>query len=461
MKKSLILLPILMLSLAACNDPSNSTSKPTSEPNSQTSAKPNSGTIAPEPEKEYGIVDTPVVGTAYKIGLNQPKAEEPGVYFLTDEVANTYYFAGVKEGSKALDVKLEEVTGGYVLTTTVNSAKKYIEAVKSGKHVNIKFLDTATADFKWTYKAEWKTVVATFDEVDYYMGTKGTFTTFGCYAGDTAAENYVSHFYHEDGHGEYPTITFPVTALEASDITVEAEKSKTINVTITPSHATNKELTFVSANEAIATVSAEGVVTGVAEGTTKITITSVGNPEVSKEINVTVNPKSTEPVNEETAVYNFVGALAAGSTSAKQVSTSEAVVALFKTESDVKPLSAEGLNWVYAGANGGGTGAEYVNFDVLKYGKASAVGGLTLNFDAGIKISKVECVAAQWKTGMQMGVNGVNVAFAGEKMSSTNTGETLTFELPTETNSLVFTSTGGGNSGSAVCIFSMTITFTR
>ncbi len=52
--------------------------------------------------------------------------------------------------------------------------------------------------------------------------------------------------------------------------------------------AFNKNVTFSTANTAIATVNENGVVVGVAEGTTTVTVTSVADPTVSGSATVTV-----------------------------------------------------------------------------------------------------------------------------------------------------------------------------
>jgi uncharacterized protein YjdB len=60
-----------------------------------------------------------------------------------------------------------------------------------------------------------------------------------------------------------------------------------ITPTITPSNATNKAVTYTSANTSIATVSASGLVTAVAVGDTTITVATVDGG-FSKTVNVNV-----------------------------------------------------------------------------------------------------------------------------------------------------------------------------
>ena len=104
-----------------------------------------------------------------------------------------------------------------------------------------------------------------------------------------------------DGSGVTGTFTVTVTNIDvediyADDITIIAGATATINYTVMPSNATDKSVTFTSANTAIATVDANGVVTGKGVGETTITIASVQNPEVTFDITVTVtsNPNAVQ-----------------------------------------------------------------------------------------------------------------------------------------------------------------------
>ena len=96
-----------------------------------------------------------------------------------------------------------------------------------------------------------------------------------------------------DGSGVTGTLTVNVMNIDveeitADDVTMMTGETATITYTVAPNNATDASVTFTSANTAIATVDANGVVTGVAAGETTITIASVQNPEVTKEITVTV-----------------------------------------------------------------------------------------------------------------------------------------------------------------------------
>ena len=63
----------------------------------------------------------------------------------------------------------------------------------------------------------------------------------------------------------------PATAISVSDVSVAQDATANVTVTLTPSNATS-ELTFISGNEAVFTVSSTGVVTGVSAGSGTLTV---------------------------------------------------------------------------------------------------------------------------------------------------------------------------------------------
>ena len=70
-------------------------------------------------------------------------------------------------------------------------------------------------------------------------------------------------------------------------ITVFKGATKKLEVTIEPSDATNKALSYLSKDESIATIQ-DGVITGIAEGTTTIILSSTDGSNISEEIEVVV-----------------------------------------------------------------------------------------------------------------------------------------------------------------------------
>lgn len=144
---------------------------------------------------EFGIIETPVVGTAYKFGMAQGNLYY-AVYYLAGGMSS-YYMATTTSVSDAIDVYIEETTGGYYFYCFVGGAKTYINFVVSGTHVNGAYESTASTVYR--FDTESKTLIAAVDGEDYWLATRNdnTYTTMGpckvSYAG------FYGQFYGEGG----------------------------------------------------------------------------------------------------------------------------------------------------------------------------------------------------------------------------------------------------------------------
>ncbi|MCR5091969.1 MAG: Ig-like domain-containing protein [Bacilli bacterium] len=92
-----------------------------------------------------------------------------------------------------------------------------------------------------------------------------------------------------------------VAIAEGATATVKKGKTLTLHATVTPDDADDKTVTWSSENAAIASVSAAGVVTGVAKGTVKITASSAVQG-VKAEISITVL-ETTITISGEDSAY--------------------------------------------------------------------------------------------------------------------------------------------------------------
>ena len=107
-----------------------------------------------------------------------------------------------------------------------------------------------------------------------------------------------------DGSDEYAVCYVTVTGkakvtgitLDRTSAEVKRGEKLTLNVTVSPSYASNKKVVWKSANTKIATVDANGSVTAKAPGRTKITVTSSENSSYQASCTVTVPYKIT-PTN--------------------------------------------------------------------------------------------------------------------------------------------------------------------
>lgn len=84
--------------------------------------------------------------------------------------------------------------------------------------------------------------------------------------------------------------TAPVESvtLDKTTATIEVEETLQLNATVLPIEAGNKNIIWTSSNTSFATVSTEGLVTGLTEGITTITATSDDNSEIKATCEITV-----------------------------------------------------------------------------------------------------------------------------------------------------------------------------
>ena len=109
-----------------------------------------------------------------------------------------------------------------------------------------------------------------------------------------------------DGSDEYAVCYVTVTGkakvtgitLDRTSAEVKRGEKLTLNVTVSPSYASNKKVVWKSANTKIATVDANGSVTAKAPGRTKITVTSAENSSYQASCTVTVPYKITYKLNK-------------------------------------------------------------------------------------------------------------------------------------------------------------------
>jgi uncharacterized protein YjdB len=124
----------------------------------------------------------------------------------------------------------------------------------------------------------------------------------------------------------------PVTNITVTPTEIDLDIGETENITylITPANATNQNVTWSPGNQAIATVSNDGVVTGVGAGSTTVTVTTEDGG-ISASSNITVN----------SLVVSVTGV------SLNQVSTSMEVGGTLELEATITPADATNqiLSW--------------------------------------------------------------------------------------------------------------------
>lgn len=256
-------------------------------------------------------------------------------------------------------------------------------------------------------------------------------------------------------------VPVPVESIDVAEaeLTVEVGKSVALGAKVLPENADDQELVYEVEQEGIVEIN-NGKAKGLAEGTVVVTVKAHEDETITATITITVvaAEEPEEPGEVLSATYTFEGALAASKTSAAALDSSEAVLGIFKTESDLMPVSASNITKVYAGANGGSGASAYVNHDVLKIGTGSAVGSLDLTFNEDVKIEKVTVKCAGWYAESELVVNGTTKS-SGVKMTSAYESADVEYELEEATNVLSFATTTTGKPSTV--IFQLVIEYTK
>ncbi len=230
--------------------------------------------------KEYLIVST-ASGSGY--ALANPGGSSSGASMGSAAVAVE---TGDVDGDGTADAYIAAEDSAIVWTASANgsrfdltNASDYLE----GKSGDVKiFSSQQYADRGWTYTGG-------------QLQHEGGDNTYKVYCSDgsfTSTYNSTDEKVYLFEKTETVSGTAEVTGVSLSAETLALRVGETAELTaiIAPANAANKEVTWSSDNEAVAAVSASGVVTAVSEGTAIITVTTVEGG-LEADCTVTVTPK--------------------------------------------------------------------------------------------------------------------------------------------------------------------------
>ena len=182
-----------------------------------------------------------------------------------------------------------------------------------------------------------------------------------------------------------PTLAESLSVFPQS-ITLKVGESGNIAVTIAPNTTTNKAVSYSSANETIATVDNNGLITGVGLGETEVIISTMDGSSLSASVKVNIIPTPAESVSIE---YNGSSSLHVGQTAQLSAivlpeDATDKSVTWQVQNAEVLSVSPEGLlkavglgeAWVSATTSNGK--AAYMTFNVIP----TPVRSIVLNPDA-------------------------------------------------------------------------------
>ena len=187
------------------------------------------GTVTPDPDPtpdptpsgELAIIDTPVAGVAYKLGLFHGN-ENADVFFNGQNYNNYAWYLAYGNASAAVDVYLEAVEGvdgAYRLFFYNGEAKTYIRVyqdARDGHEVDGTMELTTTVPTEYfTYDAQYKTLIWTNANGDRtFLGSSGTYKSISCnrYSNLTKDTYYPAHFYAEQAPHTHEFVAGETTA---------------------------------------------------------------------------------------------------------------------------------------------------------------------------------------------------------------------------------------------------------
>ena len=131
-------------------------------------------------------------------------------------------------------------------------------------------------------------------------------------------------------------------ALNKTSLSLTEGEEFTLEATITPDNATNKEISWASDNEAVATVSAEGVVRAIKAGSANVTVTTVDQGKTAS-CAVTVDIKMSAVTGEATHISCRNAKLSGKANIPQTTSTNLSLGVLYSTSSAILLGSATQL----------------------------------------------------------------------------------------------------------------------
>ena len=241
---------------------------------------------------ETPAANDPRLSTAPKTGTAAAPADAANLNEALNVAGGTLTFTSegdhpwIVDGDAAKSTNVNVANSTSTVSTTVTAAAGDIlqfdfrsfgegfgDTVWDGLHL---FID-GTEVAKWNRVETWTTYAVEL--------TAGEHTITWTYQKDSSVDKEGDYANVDNVYVGAPVVP---TSIEVENVTVPAGRRATVAYTVLPAEAFNKNVTFSIANTAIATVNENGVVVGVAEGTTTVTVTSVADPTVSGSATVTV-----------------------------------------------------------------------------------------------------------------------------------------------------------------------------
>ena len=216
------------------------------------------------------------------------------IHFYT---TGTYPWTVIRDYASSGNAGVNSSVSELTATVTANAGelinfkfKAWGESSSSGAtiydHCRFYVDGTAVMDLGAYDNEDWETF--------YYELTAGEHELKWSYQKDSTDHPTGDYFYVDDVFVSEPVAVTSISA--PASLRIPMYRSDTISYTVLPANATDKAVTFTSANPAVATVDNNGKVKGIAVGNTTVTIAAVSDPTVTATVAIEIYDSGITPV---------------------------------------------------------------------------------------------------------------------------------------------------------------------
>ena len=191
-----------------------------------------------------------------------------------------------------------------------NTAKTVTQTLTNSRGINVDLSIDSNGENIYATKDNKEKKVVLFEH-GVSTNRPATYTNYGFYYDYTLRKLLIyigGTWYDMMGNVIAAHVAVTGVAFTTETVSLDINQSSTLEYTITPSNATNKNVSFTIAPEGIASITSTGRVTGTAEGTATVTITTEDGSHTDT-CTISVSSTVVEPPAESPNLYNKEGVI--------------------------------------------------------------------------------------------------------------------------------------------------------
>ena len=249
-------------------------------------------------------------------------------YDASGNIGDYQKFGNIKTNSCTVDslfsnsnysfkVRAYTKTSAGTVYSEYTTIEKFFLPASAAKITNLKTTSVSNDEIvlEWTRPSNidgYKIYVNGQLKDDSLIPAQNTYRLTGLTSGQTYKIAVSTHYKGVEGEKAEISVTTQsgdiqaVTITKKPTTTLKPNETFQLEVSVTPSHASNTNVTYKSQDTSIATVSSTGLIKAVKDGKTIITVTSVANPNKSASFTLTVQDKPVKVSRVEVqSAYTF------------------------------------------------------------------------------------------------------------------------------------------------------------